>query len=137
MFLSEHKTSDTQRKLHVLTLLPSFSKSLDIPSLAGCTLGASPSSQRVCKDPKPFSGSWKDILFGLVQGLTLVADSLPPEQAGDISCPGLFGGHVGGLQHKQVPGLATTEPDLKAQLAFPTAFSEAKVCHLHGQGKGA
>lgn len=74
------------------------------------------------------------MLSGLVQELTFVVDSLSPEQAGDVSCPGLFSGHTGGLQHEQVPGLATTEPDFKAQFAFSATLSEAEVCHLHGQG---
>lgn len=71
------------------------------------------------------------------QGPTLIVDGLSPEQAGDVSCPGLLGGQVGGLKHEGVPGLAAAEPNLKAQVVIPTALGEAKVCHLCGQERGS
>lgn len=70
------------------------------------------------------------------QGPTLVVDSLLPEQAGDVSRPSLLGGQAGSLQHKGIPGLATAEPDLKAQVVILTALSKAKVRHLCGQERG-
>lgn len=41
----------------------------------------------------PRRGSWDE----MGQTPTLVVDGLPPEQAGDVSCPGLLGGQAGGL----------------------------------------
>lgn len=63
-------------------------------------------------------------------------DGLPPEQTRNVSRPSLLGGQASSLQHKGVPGLATAEPDLKPQVALPTALSEAQVCHLCGQERG-